>query len=156
MTIIKTELALLGTDMWTEPLAKNGFHFLKRHHRQTDKTGSGERQLRRFTRAQERRQRHGAVLNRRLLQHRAQTDRKSTRLNSSHSQISYAVFCLKKKKLPWTWLLPEFFSPFIHPPARFPYSSPYISHRSVNPHTASTLTPSRLAPSHLPTFPAPT
>src|SRR2546427_4617178 len=26
------------------------------------------------------------------------TDRKSTRLNSSHSQISYAVFCLKKKK----------------------------------------------------------
>src|SRR2546427_6925148 len=29
--------------------------------------------------------------------HRGQ-DRKSTRLNSSHSQISYAVFCLKKKK----------------------------------------------------------
>src|SRR2546427_7666962 len=28
----------------------------------------------------------------------AQLDRKSTRLNSSHSQISYAVFCLKKKK----------------------------------------------------------
>src|SRR2546430_3392158 len=27
-----------------------------------------------------------------------QGDRKSTRLNSSHSQISYAVFCLKKKK----------------------------------------------------------
>src|SRR2546430_12643917 len=32
---------------------------------------------------------HAAVLER---------DRKSTRLNSSHSQISYAVFCLKKKK----------------------------------------------------------
>src|SRR5256886_2863533 len=29
------------------------------------------------------------------------TDRKSTRLNSSHSQISYAVFCLKKKKMPF-------------------------------------------------------
>src|SRR2546427_1483341 len=29
----------------------------------------------------------------------ALTDRKSTRLNSSHSQISYAVFCLKKKKI---------------------------------------------------------
>src|SRR2546430_7555614 len=29
-------------------------------------------------------------------------DRKSTRLNSSHSQISYAVFCLKKKKTPHT------------------------------------------------------
>src|SRR2546430_9155601 len=28
----------------------------------------------------------------------AHKDRKSTRLNSSHSQISYAVFCLKKKK----------------------------------------------------------
>src|SRR2546427_6881347 len=28
----------------------------------------------------------------------ASPDRKSTRLNSSHSQISYAVFCLKKKK----------------------------------------------------------
>src|SRR2546430_11071515 len=35
-----------------------------------------------------------------LVFHQKQTnqDRKSTRLNSSHSQISYAVFCLKKKK----------------------------------------------------------
>src|SRR2546430_11160296 len=30
---------------------------------------------------------------------RPDVDRKSTRLNSSHSQISYAVFCLKKKKI---------------------------------------------------------
>src|SRR2546430_5144481 len=30
---------------------------------------------------------------------RADADRKSTRLNSSHSQISYAVFCLKKKNI---------------------------------------------------------
>src|SRR2546430_11949747 len=30
---------------------------------------------------------------------RTAADRKSTRLNSSHSQISYAVFCLKKKKM---------------------------------------------------------
>src|SRR3712207_7309785 len=29
---------------------------------------------------------------------RLRTDRKSTRLNSSHANISYAVFCLKKKK----------------------------------------------------------
>src|SRR5690349_23125126 len=29
---------------------------------------------------------------------RCETDRKSTRLNSSHVEISYAVFCLKKKK----------------------------------------------------------
>src|SRR3712207_7062314 len=28
-------------------------------------------------------------------------DRKSTRLNSSHANISYAVFCLKKKKIPY-------------------------------------------------------
>src|SRR2546430_3960567 len=34
---------------------------------------------------------------RRLLIQRKHQDRKSTRLNSSHSQISYAVFCLKKK-----------------------------------------------------------
>src|SRR2546427_4454555 len=32
------------------------------------------------------------------LDERGVGDRKSTRLNSSHSQISYAVFCLKKKK----------------------------------------------------------
>src|SRR2546430_5015985 len=32
------------------------------------------------------------------LERRRHRDRKSTRLNSSHSQISYAVFCLKKKK----------------------------------------------------------
>src|SRR2546427_2533141 len=33
-------------------------------------------------------------------------DRKSTRLNSSHSQISYAVFCLKKKKI-WQFAHPR-------------------------------------------------
>src|SRR2546430_3467515 len=36
---------------------------------------------------------------RRLAPDRFVQDRKSTRLNSSHSQISYAVFCLKKKKI---------------------------------------------------------
>src|SRR5438874_5094347 len=34
----------------------------------------------------------------RVLQKRVVEDRKSTRLNSSHVEISYAVFCLKKKK----------------------------------------------------------
>src|SRR5688572_32742627 len=34
-------------------------------------------------------------------------DRKSTRLNSSHSQISYAVFCLKKKKKKQKKTIPE-------------------------------------------------
>src|SRR5688500_19714199 len=33
-----------------------------------------------------------------IAEHRLRTDRKSTRLNSSHLVISYAVFCLKKKK----------------------------------------------------------
>src|SRR2546430_7250559 len=46
-------------------------------------------------------------------------DRKSTRLNSSHSQISYAVFCLKKKKHP---TLPHVGSIHTRPPdpARLP------------------------------------
>src|SRR5438874_10254880 len=37
-------------------------------------------------------------------QHR---DRKSTRLNSSHVEISYAVFCLKKKIIPMTIFTPK-------------------------------------------------
>src|SRR2546427_8254384 len=54
------------------------------------------------------RSRSGLLLRRRLVQRvhhgdaaklgAVRQDRKSTRLNSSHSQISYAVFCLKKKK----------------------------------------------------------
>src|SRR3989475_6106414 len=42
--------------------------------------------------------RHNYHLFQPLLYQVATADRKSTRLNSSHSQISYAVFCLKKKK----------------------------------------------------------
>src|SRR2546430_13073705 len=45
-----------------------------------------------------RRDRSLARLARRDHQSVRRRDRKSTRLNSSHSQISYAVFCLKKKK----------------------------------------------------------
>src|SRR3989442_2885066 len=37
---------------------------------------------------------------RRFANSRRETDRKSTRLNSSHVRISYAVFCLKKKRQP--------------------------------------------------------
>src|SRR3712207_7630157 len=40
----------------------------------------------------------GDLLHRRVADHRGAPDRKSTRLNSSHANISYAVFCLKKKK----------------------------------------------------------
>src|SRR2546422_1960735 len=48
---------------------------------------------------------------RRVFAHRVlRQDRKSTRLNSSHGYISYAVFCLKKKKqqmsTAWTWSFP--------------------------------------------------
>src|SRR2546427_7189081 len=39
-------------------------------------------------------------------------DRKSTRLNSSHSQISYAVFCLKKKKK--KIILPNYYIQLTH------------------------------------------
>src|SRR2546427_6657691 len=38
------------------------------------------------------------VVRERVMAEVERLDRKSTRLNSSHSQISYAVFCLKKKK----------------------------------------------------------
>src|SRR5205085_8798887 len=41
---------------------------------------------------------HLEVLLRGMVEEPWRGDRKSTRLNSSHSQISYAVFCLKKKK----------------------------------------------------------
>src|SRR5262245_63418833 len=44
------------------------------------------------------RRRRGAREERRAAAARAARDRKSTRLNSSHLGISYAVFCLKKKK----------------------------------------------------------
>src|SRR2546430_12874527 len=44
-------------------------------------------------------------------------DRKSTRLNSSHSQISYAVFCLKKKKQ--------------NASASLPHSAHALSHLSI-------------------------
>src|SRR2546427_5816675 len=51
---------------------------------------------------EERSKDHGATPGKKpsasLLDGVPRTDRKSTRLNSSHSQISYAVFCLKKKK----------------------------------------------------------
>src|SRR5256885_12916643 len=45
-------------------------------------------------------------------------DRKSTRLNSSHLVISYAVFCLKKKKYLGLARLQLFAQPFLTPPAR--------------------------------------
>src|SRR2546426_7664427 len=58
---------------------------------------------------------------------RSTQDRKSTRLNSSHLVISYAVFCLKKKKKQGT-LLPR--RPLARsPPQRPPRRSPNRAHR---------------------------
>src|SRR2546422_8417559 len=51
-------------------------------------------------------------------------DRKSTRLNSSHGYISYAVFCLKKKK-----------TSLFRPPLRF---FGYLKNASASKHSAST------------------
>src|SRR2546430_7264982 len=47
-----------------------------------------------------------------------QGDRKSTRLNSSHSQISYAVFCLKKKNRAQTSAAPHPLPFTLHPTLR--------------------------------------
>src|SRR2546429_4382890 len=49
--------------------------------------------------------------------HRGKRDRKSTRLNSSHGYISYAVFCLKKKKvLQAAQPVPDLFDPLSFDP----------------------------------------
>src|SRR2546430_6947907 len=55
---------------------------------------------------------------------RPASDRKSTRLNSSHSQISYAVFCLKKKKKKSSTL--SLYTATLH--------SPYISSTTTSSH----------------------
>src|SRR3712207_7391192 len=54
----------------------------------------------------------GAPVDWLCLYDRRRLDRKSTRLNSSHANISYAVFCLKKKK----YLSTSFLSPISSPP----------------------------------------
>src|SRR5256886_7100021 len=53
------------------------------------------------------------------------SDRKSTRLNSSHSQISYAVFCLKKKNnLLQASLFPTLVQPLVFLPIPY-FHTPY-------------------------------
>src|SRR3712207_8273429 len=58
----------------------------QRHHRDVHRDGPG------------RGERRGVQRGVRLRRAAPERDRKSTRLNSSHANISYAVFCLKKKK----------------------------------------------------------
>src|SRR5207249_10121976 len=64
----------------------------ERHHPPGHERWSGERQ----DHTPERPEMAGAVDDGRFLDLTRNTDRKSTRLNSSHVSISYAVFCLKK------------------------------------------------------------
>src|SRR3712207_6885088 len=52
----------------------------------------------------------GDRLDSRVRLHSRGLDRKSTRLNSSHANISYAVFCLKKKKLKYNISYPPIFT----------------------------------------------
>src|SRR5256886_8505009 len=77
-------------------------------------------------------------------------DRKSTRLNSSHSQISYAVFCLKKKKNNQRVLCPEIslLRPFsillaVHP-HRAPHAHPPNARARRSRSGSVTATPSVL------------
>src|SRR2546430_9867736 len=67
----------------------------------------------------------------------APLDRKSTRLNSSHSQISYAVFCLKKKPdlLVAVYLQPPADNEAI--PGRHLYSIPAPRHTAESPRYSS-------------------
>src|SRR5258708_8439642 len=61
---------------------------------------------------------------------RAATDRKSTRLNSSHQIISYAVFCLKKKKQPHPLPPPAPSVPPLRRHAQVPASDAAARHRA--------------------------
>src|SRR3712207_8801107 len=68
-----------------------------RHGTQLPLHGHGETPFRHAPRSSASRMGTRLDLKRRAHQHATQRDRKSTRLNSSHANISYAVFCLKKK-----------------------------------------------------------
>src|SRR2546430_10136031 len=82
---------------------------------------------------------------------RAARDRKSTRLNSSHSQISYAVFCLQKKTPPPPPPRPPPPPPH-HPP---PPPPPPAPHPPPRPPAPPPLPPPHTAPSPPSTTPPP-
>src|SRR3989442_10133266 len=71
--------------------------------------------LSRRSRASFKRPSHRATSARPVAEEEAPLDRKSTRLNSSHVRISYAVFCLKKKKLKAVIIPQQRLSPPSHP-----------------------------------------
>src|SRR5215813_8348127 len=64
---------------------------------------------------------------------RRTTDRKSTRLNSSHVRISYAVFCLKKKNHPPHPTPPRHHPRHRPPPRRRQCLVPHPSRRPLSP-----------------------
>src|SRR2546426_2647079 len=72
------------TTLFRSEWMRSRWNFLSKAH---DEQDASEQQTA-ASRVQQQQQRHA--------------DRKSTRLNSSHLVISYAVFCLKKKKKRWT------------------------------------------------------
>src|SRR3712207_8731192 len=82
-----------------------------------------------------------------------QQDRKSTRLNSSHANISYAVFCLKKKTLdsvqtrsiPSRWMT-IFFTPRAPPPIQRPHPRPSTPPTTNSPMVGCTSTKHSLTP----------
>src|SRR3712207_8034263 len=87
-TLFRSLLRRLGVHLWI-PLRQQG------------RTAATEERVRSPLPGVRRRARHGGPGDgdRGVPQElRAPSDRKSTRLNSSHANISYAVFCLKKKK----------------------------------------------------------
>src|SRR2546430_13019415 len=61
-------------------------------------------------------------------------DRKSTRLNSSHSQISYAVFCLKKKKTEEIDRTSQFCSPHPAPVTMTTFACTHRTYPHARPH----------------------
>src|SRR3712207_7032082 len=71
-----------------------------RSHRPEECGGEAAARLAQFVRGRDRQRRRGADTAAHVV-----GDRKSTRLNSSHANISYAVFCLKKKTLILTLII---------------------------------------------------
>src|SRR3989440_6136849 len=65
----------------------------------------------------------------------ARVDRKSTRLNSSHDQISYAVFCLKKKKNYQAGGTGEFLQHMTRDNCDLPYNGTQTPFAPIAPHT---------------------
>src|SRR5205085_9783913 len=78
----------------------------------------------------------------------ARADRKSTRLNSSHSQISYAVFCLKKKKIKVHADAPTYLSTYNKKNSSTSFSSYIIISNLYKPHHSHQFIISIITQSH--------